>query len=348
MEFFQGFNFDTLLALISCATGIIALFLGGTAYKNCKINKSTLTQKKKFDDGSADNSISVGGDYTHNDGISETGLITVMDKMKDMTSVSFSTALDSAYTMFQAKCDENLHQIINETQKIVSEQKLNISGYSKLDWIHFYFESAKNTSDTYMQQVWAKVLAKELSTPDSFSYKTLDALKNMSENEFKLFEKLIAINVSGAIVNGDYLDGCGLNWMVLQKLKEYGLISLDDSQRTIDVEANGTAIQINGTAIQIISNQYLILFKNNKSTRLKTVIQCYLLTNVAKELLSIVAEITPVSSAIDIVSEIRKVAKEEDCFVSLHKINYFYNNGENFNYNKTDIMPNTDDVNIAE
>lgn len=341
MGFFQGFNFDTLLALISCATGIIALFLGGTVYRNCKINKNSLKQKKKYDDGSTDNSISVGGDYNHNEGISETGLITVMEKMKDMTSVSFSTALDNAYTMFQAKCDENLHQIIDETQRIVSEQKLNIAGYSKLDWIHIYFESAKNTSDTYMQQVWARVLAKELSKPDSFSYKTLDALKNMSENEFKLFEKLSAVNLYGAIVKGDYLDKLGFNWMTLQKLKEYGLISLDGSQRTVVADANDTTIQV-------INDKFLILFTNNSAKRVENLIQCYLFTNVANELLTIISEKTPITWAINIVSEIQKVVKAKDCFVSLHEINYFYNNGANINYNKTDLMPNTATANTVE
>ena len=117
MEFFHGFNFDTVLAIISCITGIVALFLGGTAYKNCKISKNTVKQKKKFDAGSTDNSITVGGDYNHSEGISETGLISVIDKMNAMTSASFSTALDGAYTMFQAKCDDNLHTIMEKTEK---------------------------------------------------------------------------------------------------------------------------------------------------------------------------------------------------------------------------------------
>lgn len=330
MGFFQEFNFDTLLALISCITGIVALFLGGTAYKNCKVNKNSIKNKKKFKSGSTDNSVSIGGDY--NEGVSETGLITVMDKMKEMTSMSFSTALDGAYTMFQAKCDENLHQIMTETQRIVAEQKLNIAGYSKIDWIHIYFESAKNTSDTYMQSVWAKVLAKELSEPDSFSYKTLDALKNMSENEFKLFEKLSAISIHGAIVKGAYLDKYGFNWMTLQKLKEYGLISLDDSQRTIDVEANNTSSQT-------INDQYLILFTNNTSQKIDNNIQCFLLTNVAKELLSVISENTNVSSAIDMVAEIQKATNSNGCIITLHKINYLFNHGASVNYALTDIMP---------
>lgn len=332
MGFFQGFNLDTLLAIISCATGIIALFLGGKAYKNCKISKNSIKQNKKYDDGSTDNSINIGGDYNRNEGISEAGLITVMDKMKDMTNVSFSTALDNAYTMFQAKCDENLHQIIDETQRIVSEQKLHIAGYSKLDWIHIYFESAKNTSDTYMQQIWARVLARELSTPNSFSYKTLDALKNMSEYEFKLFEELITLSVSGALVKGDYLTKYELNWMSLQKLKEYGLISLDDSQRLISTDANDTALQI-------INNQYVIAFTNNQSVKVENKISCYLLTSVAKELQAVVSKKTPELLAIDIVIEIQKMIKSKEYSVSLHKINFFTDNGANFNYSTTNIMP---------
>ena len=38
----QEFNFDTVLAIISCITGIIALFLGGIVYKNCKVNQNTV------------------------------------------------------------------------------------------------------------------------------------------------------------------------------------------------------------------------------------------------------------------------------------------------------------------
>ena len=50
-----------------------------------------------------------------------------------------------------------------------------------------------------MQGIWAKVLAKEMSEPDSFSYKTLDVLKNMTSKDFYLFEKLCSIQFNGCI-----------------------------------------------------------------------------------------------------------------------------------------------------
>lgn len=174
MGFFQGFNFDTVLAIISCITGVVSLFVGGTAYKKCKIINNTVKSKKTFGDDCQDRSITVGGDYC--EGVNERSLAIIMDKMSSMTTKSFSTALDGAYTVFQTKCDDNLHKVIDETKRILTEQRISIAGYTKIDWIHIFFESAKNTSNTYMQEVWAKVLALELSKPNSFSYKTLNTL----------------------------------------------------------------------------------------------------------------------------------------------------------------------------
>ena len=69
--FFQEFNFDTLLALISCIAGVVALFLGGTAYKNCKNIKDSFNDKKEFEDNSQDHSQRAAGDIINNNGISD-------------------------------------------------------------------------------------------------------------------------------------------------------------------------------------------------------------------------------------------------------------------------------------
>lgn len=327
MSFFKEFNFDTLLALISCIAGIIALFIGGTAYKNCSIkNKNDSTKKLN---GGIDNSINITGDIS-SQGITEETLLSVVKDMRDMTNTSFSSSIDKAYKFFEKKCDENLHQIIDETNKIITDQKLSIAGYTKIDWIQVYFESAKNTSDIFMQQIWAKVLAKELASPNSFCYKTLDVLKNMSENEFKIFESLCAINISGIIVKGDYLNNCGLNWLNLQKLREYGLISLDGSQRQFSVVKNKPFSQT-------LNNQYLLLFFNKTENMIDNHFECFILTNAANELLSIVPATTDEQVAIMIASRIKE-SISNSCSVELHKINSFMNNGESINYQKEDLL----------
>lgn len=337
MGFFQGFNLDTVIALISCITGIVALFLSSAAYNNCKINKNTVKQKKKYDDGSTDNSMNFGGDYNHSEGISETGLISVMDKMNAMTSASFSVALDGAYTMFQAKCDDNLHTIMEKTEKIIKEQKLNLGGYSKIDWIHVYFESAKNTSDTYMQEIWARVLAKELSHPDSFSYKTLDALKNMSSEEFKLFEKTHRLMLWSILANGDYLKSNGIFWYYMQKLKEFGLLNLETSSQTVNIKANAEVHFI-------INYEYVMFIKNNNSQEKSFNIPCYTFSNVAIELSKIVNRIPlELSFAIDVAKEIEKIQKPQNIVVELHKIVRIDDRG--FEYEDVNLLENEDEGN---
>lgn len=330
MGFFQSFSFDTLLALISCLASVIALFVGGKAYHNYRINKNHYESNIKVDNSEEDNSINISGDC-YSQGISEQTLLTVIDSMSNLTSSTFYSALNNAYDIFQRKCDENLHRIMDETQRIISEQKISISGYSKLDWIHIYFESAKNASDIFMQQIWAKVLAKELSEPNSFCYKTLDVLKNMSENEFKLFEFLCSASINnGTIVKGDYLDNFGLNWICLQKLREYGVISLNDSQQQISIDPNEQTLQI-------INNKYVLLFKNQTNEQLDFHFQCYMLTNAATELLSIVSIETDEQLAVQITSEIKK-SISDNCIITLHEINYFYDNGEKLNYKIEDLL----------
>lgn len=335
MNFFQGFNFDTVLAIISCITGIVALFLGGTAYKNCKVNKNTLKQKKKFEDNSADNSITVGGDYTHNEGVTETALVSVVEQMRAMTNESFSIAVDGVYTMFQAKCDDNLHTIMAKTEQIINEQKLTLGGYSKIDWIHVYFEAAKNTSDTYMQEIWARVLAKELSQPDSFSYKTLDALKNMSSEEFKLFEKIHRIMLWSTLAKGDYLKNNGMLWYYLQKLKEFGLLNLEDSSRTINLEANSD--------VKFIVNlEYVVFIKNKNEQKKSFDMPCYLFTNVALELSSVTNRLPlELDFVIALAKEIEKVRKPESIVVELYKIVRFADDNSGFEYEDIDLLDNS-------
>ena len=152
--FFQGFNFDTLLALISCIAGVVALFVGGAAYKNCRIIKNSFNDKKEFEDNSQDHSQHAAGDIiNNNNGISDTQLMTFTSALSTLSNDNFSKAMDQMYATFRMQTDENMKQIVSEAERIVRDSKWQIAGYTKVDWINIYFESAKNASDTYMQGV---------------------------------------------------------------------------------------------------------------------------------------------------------------------------------------------------
>lgn len=312
MTFFQELNFDRVLTIISCITGILALFLSSTVYKKCKVNENTTKQKKKFKDNSADNSVTVGGDYTRNEGVSETALISVVEQMRAMTNESFSVAVDGVYTMFQAKCDDNLHTIMQKTEQIIKEQKLTLGGYSKIDWIHVYFEAAKNTSNTYMQDVWAKVLARELSTPGSFSFKTLEVLKNMTDEDFYLFESLCRLQINGTILQGKDTEEL-LEWTSQIKLSEMGLLSLNHSRRWYAVPSKGF------NAIQDAERGILVLLENKSEEEVEVEYNCYFLTTAATELQKI-ASYTPNNEYFHKFSDVLKQRYEKTVCISSHQI----------------------------
>ena len=331
--FFQEFNFDTLLALISCITGVVALFLGGAAYKNCRIIKDSFNEKKGFEDNSQDHSQHAAGDIINNNtGISDTQLMTFTTALSTLSNDNFSKAMDQMYATFRMQTDENMKQIVSEAERIVRDSKWQIAGYTKVDWINIYFESAKNASDTYMQGAWAKVLAIEMAAPGSFSFKTLDVLKNLSSKEFQIFEKLASLELHHAIIKGDYLDALGLNWETLQRLKDFGLISLDGSQRT-------AAVQPNGSVSQLICQSHVINISNNNADKQELKTSCYLLTAPAQELLPLISQKCTDLDAIKIAEAIVKSDAKKQFTISLHRINWMLPNGQ-INYQSSNLLDN--------
>lgn len=58
------------------------------------------------------------------------------------------------------------------------------------DWTIRFFNSVEDVSNEEMQILWSKVLAGEVKQPKSFSIRTLEKLKNISQTEALIFKKL--------------------------------------------------------------------------------------------------------------------------------------------------------------
>ena len=58
------------------------------------------------------------------------------------------------------------------------------------DWFTRYFNIVQDISNEDIQDLWAKLLAGEIKQPGSFSYRTLETLKNMTTDEAELFTKI--------------------------------------------------------------------------------------------------------------------------------------------------------------
>ena len=79
----------------------------------------------------------------------------------------------------------------------VSEEPVN------LDWIARFFESVKDISDETMQSLWSSILAGEVELPGRTSFRTMDVLKNLSQKDAELFNRL----ASRSLFGGNFFKG---------------------------------------------------------------------------------------------------------------------------------------------
>lgn len=233
-----------------------------------------------------------------------------------------------AYAQFEQKTTDNLHQIIKETHRIIEENSIQLGAYTKIDWINVYFENAKNTSDTYMQNVWAKVLAKELAFPGSFSFKTLDILRGLSTDEFKLFEKLVSLSLNNYIFDNAQLKK-HITWLKCLQMEELGLLNLNPSEHTITIPSQDCRKLLLG------NNVFALFLNNKKESEEKVKSNVYVLTSSAEELKVIIEP----TNQNEYFVEIAKILKEKwkpQVNVTLHKVNWVV--GTNFSYDETDLI----------
>ena len=124
---------------------------------------------------------------------------------------------------------------IDNVARIAIEQLKNESNVSDdpvdEDWTIRFFNIVEDVSDEQMQLLWGKILAGEVKTPNSFSIRTIELLKNITKSEAKLFTRIanyIITNENKYFIfkgdNSDMLNNYGFTFEDRLKLIEIGLI----------------------------------------------------------------------------------------------------------------------------
>ena len=108
------------------------------------------------------------------------------------------------------------------------------------DWTARFFNEVQDVSSEEMQELWAKVLAREVESPGSTSVKTLNILRDLNRDIAQSFQHLCSISSvlferTGSIVDcraislgndagNNALKDFGLSFAALNRLNEHGLI----------------------------------------------------------------------------------------------------------------------------
>lgn len=96
------------------------------------------------------------------------------------------------------------------------------------DWITRWRETASQVSSEKLQNLWGRVLAGEIKSPGTFSLRTLEFLKNLSQEEARRIAKLAPFVLDNSFVfSGDQelLKSEGISFVLLVELQDLGIIT---------------------------------------------------------------------------------------------------------------------------
>lgn len=91
----------------------------------------------------------------------------------------------------EMKKQQNIESVIgiaySKLEQVASVSNVPVDS----DWISEFFDNVANISNEKMQILWGKILAGEVENPGSFSKRTLDVLKNLTQNEATVFQEVV-------------------------------------------------------------------------------------------------------------------------------------------------------------
>lgn len=95
-------------------------------------------------------------------------------------------------------------------------------------WSTRFFNAAEDISEPEMQQLWGKILAGEVTQPGSYSLKTLEVLKSLSQTDAIIFQAAVGLSFSKTYIfkirGRAELSEFGLTFDGLLLLRDAGLI----------------------------------------------------------------------------------------------------------------------------
>jgi len=136
---------------------------------------------------------------------------------------------------------KNILRIAKKADEYYSQNPhFHIKEHLDFDWFFRLYNDAGYVSDDYLKKIWAKLLCNEVGRETSYSYKTIDVLKNMNKEDAQLFEEICchSFRADSTVFlpsYDDYLLMTKIQHDDLIKLSEYGLIHIDRSiELTVD------------------------------------------------------------------------------------------------------------------
>ena len=200
------------------------------------------------------------------------------------------------------------------------------------DWMFRFFDSVENISNEDMQKIWGHILAGEIKNPNTYSYRTLEKLKNMTQQEAEHFQLVASLalrcsNKNFILTDKNLLHKYNVYFTYLLELEECGLLTVQQLSLTITASADQSDFIYNPETIGIISG--------TKTESQKLQLSVHVFTESGSQLIKAIHPTTNSQYFIDCLELIRE--KHKDFVVTAHTINYISDEGK-IDFNDVNIL----------
>ncbi len=231
----------------------------------------------------------------------------------------------------EVRQEQNIEDVIQIASEEVEHGECNDNPVDE-DWISRFFSIVRDVSTEDMKIIWGKILAGEIKKPGSYSLRTLETIRNMSQNEAKVFESIapyIFVLYNGCFLpnNKEILRKYHIPYSNIMLLDECGLIN-SDGMLTFSPELSVK------TTCSFHNGSDFLEIKGKSQERKATNINIYPLTKAGEELYNLlVVPNIPSDYMIDLAEWIYK--GNPDITIKVYKI--VGSEGEKFNCKKQPI-----------
>lgn len=220
----------------------------------------------------------------------------------------------------EANKQKNIESIIGQAYELLSSETEVENDNVDIDWITRFFSITGEINNQQMQILWAKILSGEIKRPGTYSLRTLELLRNISQKEAAIFTKIAKyiINCDGLYIffnDQNVYKKYGMSILDFAILNEAGLITLEALTRNIALKPS--------EEFALIYCDVLLLLKNKSENDIINQFPFYKLTKSGEELF----QILNTESDINYISDLLGWFKNHNFSGALHKINQISDDG---------------------
>lgn len=188
----------------------------------------------------------------------------------------------------QLRKQQNIENIIQKTSLYCAD--FEIEHRLDFDWLARFISLSEEICNVSMQDLWAKILAAELTEPGSFSFKTLKVFRDMNIHDAKLLAKACSLAIKDPnknnirLLTGTYqkpglvnlfsksrhqycnLSHYGLNHADLLTLSEGHLIYIQESESSLLKKGDILHFDYNGTPLKLSAKKNNVCLQFYKFT----------------------------------------------------------------------------------